>query len=370
MTLEKSTEDIAIYKKLQEFLDKMPVGFPATKSGVEIRILKHLFTPKEAEIAMNLILGYETVEVIYKRFKGTDFTLDELKKNLNKMVSKGLLNIKKENGNKLYGLALLVVGIYEYQVNQLDKTFLEDMSRYADEGFDREFFGTKISQLRIVPVEESITPEHYVPTYEEIRKIVENAKEPAAVGDCVCRKSKIVKGRPKCKTTSRLQTCMGFGNYAQMYIDQGWARQVTKAEAIKVLEKNMEEGLVFQVTNVKDPYFICSCCTCCCGMLDDLKSFPRAVTFIHSNYYAEIDKDMCMGCETCVERCPMGAIKMKNGLAKVMLRKCIGCGNCVPICPEETIQLIKKEDEHVPPDTMEELYDKILEKKMEIRSKK
>ncbi|GAH51593.1 unnamed protein product, partial [marine sediment metagenome] len=94
-------------------------------------------------------------------------------------------------------------------------------------------------QLRIVPVEESITPEHHVPTYEEIRKIVENAEEPIAVGDCVCRKGKGVRGRI-CKTTTRLETCMGFGYYAQMYIDQGWANQVSKEEAMKVLEKNME----------------------------------------------------------------------------------------------------------------------------------
>ena len=43
-----------IYRKLQEHLDKMPIGFPATESGVEIRILKHLFTPDEAELASKM----------------------------------------------------------------------------------------------------------------------------------------------------------------------------------------------------------------------------------------------------------------------------------------------------------------------------
>jgi len=43
-----------VYRKLQEHLNKMPVGFPATQSGVEIRVLKHLFTPKEAEVALHL----------------------------------------------------------------------------------------------------------------------------------------------------------------------------------------------------------------------------------------------------------------------------------------------------------------------------
>ena len=41
--LMKNVEDVDIYRKLQEHLDKYAVGFPATKSGVEIKVLKHLF---------------------------------------------------------------------------------------------------------------------------------------------------------------------------------------------------------------------------------------------------------------------------------------------------------------------------------------
>jgi len=43
-----------IYRKLQRHLDTLPIGYPATESGVEIRILKFLFTPEEAEIALNM----------------------------------------------------------------------------------------------------------------------------------------------------------------------------------------------------------------------------------------------------------------------------------------------------------------------------
>ena len=39
-----------VYKRLREFLDAMPGGFPATDSGVETKILKKLYTPEEAEI--------------------------------------------------------------------------------------------------------------------------------------------------------------------------------------------------------------------------------------------------------------------------------------------------------------------------------
>ena len=56
-----------IYVKLQKHLDNQAVGFPATRSGVEIKILKHIFTPKEAEIACCLSYKFEPLETIFDR---------------------------------------------------------------------------------------------------------------------------------------------------------------------------------------------------------------------------------------------------------------------------------------------------------------
>ena len=91
--------------------------------------------------------------------------------------------------------------------------------------------------------------------------------------------------------------------------------------------------------------------------------------FQHPNYFAEIDSYICTGCGTCIEKCQIGAIKMKNDISKVNKRRCIGCGNCVDSCPEEAIQLIKKEVVYIPPNNEDELFNKILAKKNEIRSK-
>ncbi len=41
-----------VYVRLREFLDKLPGGYPETDSGVEIRILKKLFSPEDAELTM------------------------------------------------------------------------------------------------------------------------------------------------------------------------------------------------------------------------------------------------------------------------------------------------------------------------------
>lgn len=46
-----------------------------------------------------------------------------------------------------------------------------------------------------------------------------------------------------------------------------------------------------------------------------------------------VDKDKCIGCESCVAICPVGAITMQEGKARVDKDKCILCGACISECP-------------------------------------
>lgn len=47
-------EEIGLYKKLQKPLDKLPVRFPSSKSGVELELLQYLFTPEQVKMAIKL----------------------------------------------------------------------------------------------------------------------------------------------------------------------------------------------------------------------------------------------------------------------------------------------------------------------------
>jgi ferredoxin len=367
--LIKKAEDLDVYQELQKHLDEFAVGFPATKSGVEIRLLKYLFTPDEAKLATRLSDKIESIDSIYERTKDLVASSDELKQILDAMVSKGSIHCKTIEGERHYADAHLVIGMYEYQVNRLQKEFLEDMSQYAEEGFGMELFGYGITQFRTIPVEESVTQEQYLPTYEELRKVVENVQGPITIQNCICRQAQALNEEP-CKITSRQETCMGFGDLAQMYIDEGWGRSINKEEALEILRKNEEEGLILQSQNAQLPGFICSCCGDCCGVLTGLKPFPNPAQFLSPRYKAEIDPELCIGCGTCIERCQMDAIKSRKEISKVNIKRCIGCGNCVIVCPEEAIQLVKKEGVVVPPENEEEMLEKILEAKEKIRGKK
>jgi len=52
-----------------------------------------------------------------------------------------------------------------------------------------------------------------------------------------------------------------------------------------------------------------------------------------------VDKDECIGCETCVPVCPVEAISMKDDKAKIDQTKCTQCKTCVEECPVEAIRV-------------------------------
>jgi NAD-dependent dihydropyrimidine dehydrogenase PreA subunit/DNA-binding transcriptional ArsR family regulator len=338
-----------------------------------MEILKYLFTPEEALIASNLKFSwsrdFEQLDAIYKRLKDIGMSIEEVEQHLDKMAEKGLIHFKIDDNVKYYANAQFIIGIYEFQVNKLDEEFLKKFFKYIRDNLGIEIFGTKISQFRTIPVEKSLTPEHNVPTYDELKTIIETAEEPFVATNCVCRQATKIVGH-SCKVTERMEVCMGFGPMAHMYIEQGWGREITREEALELQRKNEEDGLVLQAGNSLRPHFICSCCGCCCPVLRGTRRFPRPVQFFSANFTAEVDEELCSGCETCLSRCQRQAIKIVNDVSKVNWKKCIGCGNCVPTCPEEAIQLKKKDKEIDPYPTMDEMYDGILEKKLELKAKK
>lgn len=59
-----------------------------------------------------------------------------------------------------------------------------------------------------------------------------------------------------------------------------------------------------------------------------------------------VDEKKCIGCGACASICPVGAIKLSNGKAKIDPKKCIKCGSCASFCPVSAIDLNKKPEEN------------------------
>ena len=83
-----------VYRDLQLFLDaKSAGGFIEVKSGLDIRLLKLLFTPQEAQIATFFTLKPEPIKIIHERAKnsGMSISIEELQKVIDNMVKKACI---------------------------------------------------------------------------------------------------------------------------------------------------------------------------------------------------------------------------------------------------------------------------------------
>ncbi|MFZ2630372.1 MAG: 4Fe-4S dicluster domain-containing protein [Desulfosalsimonadaceae bacterium] len=348
-----------IFRELQRHLDTMPVGFPATRSGVEIRILKHLFAPDEARLAMALTHRPETVQTIAERVPVKSIPMQDIHPMLNHMASKGSILRKTLGGNDQYALAPFVVGMFEFQLAHMTPALYADTARYFREAFGLAYLSTAVPQMRVIPIEKSLTPEkNTIATYDRIRHIIENTNGKIGVADCICRKGKDLIGEP-CKKTDRRNLCFGFRDYFETYKREGWFREVGKDEALEILMQSEADGLVLQTTNEQEPQAVCACCGCCCGVLATLKEIPNPADFAATNFYAAVDAGQCVGCGLCEKRCHMEAIRIFDKQAEINLKRCIGCGVCVPACKPGAISLIRKKQECVPPKTTEDLYETI-----------
>jgi NAD-dependent dihydropyrimidine dehydrogenase PreA subunit len=355
-------KDDRIYSKLQQHLNQQAVGFPWTFSRAEIKILKFIFTPYEAEIASYLSYKPEPLEIVFEKVKHLVRSREELASMLDRIHINGGIGIKVKNGEKVYLNLPLVVGMYEKQIARLSQEFLDDFDKYTSgSGFGIAFLSTGLPQMRTIPVARSILPQHRVSTFDEVTALLQQADAPFAAHECMCRKKKVMEGK-SCKVTKRKETCLALGGSAQSCILGGTGKEISREEAISIIELNQKEGLVLQPSNTQKAEWICSCCGCCCGVLSMHSKLPKPLDFWASNFQAMVDTNKCEGCGACAKRCQVGAVKVeaKKQPAVVNLSLCIGCGLCASICPKGAISLFKKPTEVMPPETVEDLYDIIM----------
>ena len=353
-----------IYRRLQRHLDRQAVGFPATRSGADLRLLGKLFTPEEARLALHLSGQPSSTPQVIDR-AAPEFSKEQTGKLLTDMLMKGSIGWKRKDGEDTWLLMPLVVGMYEGQDGKPSRDFLVAAGAYMKTlDYGKSFLAVKPSQMRTIPVHKSIPVDHAVATYDEIRAMVRDAEGPFVVLNCICREGAALRRKP-CKQTSRKETCLGFGHVAAMVLRRGQGREITRDEVLTILQQNQDDGLVVQPSNTQKPSFVCSCCGCCCGMLSFQKFLPHPIDFWTSNYFAQVTADACTGCGQCVDRCQVKAITMDgpNGTAHINLSRCIGCGLCVTTCPSEALRLTKKETEAAPPKDDEALYDAIMTNK-------
>jgi Pyruvate/2-oxoacid:ferredoxin oxidoreductase delta subunit/predicted transcriptional regulator len=305
-----------IYRQLQKQLDQYSMGFPATQSGIELKILKYLFSESDAMMFTALTPMLENAEAVASRLNRP---AAEVAAQLDNMAERGLLFRLKKKTDSRYGAIPFVHGLFEFQVKNLKSDFARMAKHYFDDAVE-----------------------------------IMRSKPFIVVTDCICRKTAALIdhdcGKP-------MEACFMFGSMGQYYLDRKMGREISLDEAIDILTKCREAGLVTQPATAQNPAGMCNCCGDCCGVLRALNKHPRPSEMVFSNHFAMVETNECTGCETCLERCQMNALRMNDdGLAVVDMDRCIGCGLCVTTCPTQALKLVSKSDSEIriPPASMVE----------------
>ena len=326
------------YRQLARRLDTIPNGYPATDSGVEIRLLARLFTPEQAKLAAVMRLSPETAAAIGER---AGIEPREARLTLKSMTRDGLIGVQRGERKMVFHLIPFVVGIYENQIERIDEELANLVERYWVESRGGSAVIGQPAIHRVIPVEEAIPFRLEVFPYERASDILEGARS-WGVLNCICRTQKRLIGEG---CDHQVENCLVFAPVAGAFEHSESPRAITKDEALHILRESADAGLVHSTGNYREGRtYICNCCTCCCGILRGVVEFGVPTAIAHSEFRAVVDEDLCTACGQCAERCPFNAIAVDDEIAAIDVIRCVGCGQCTLVCPTGAISLANRPD--------------------------
>ena len=300
-------------------------------------MLKKIFSAEEASIANQLCGEMESIDVIAERI---GLPAKEALIKLMEIAKRGIIWFSKKEGKPHFRLAPFIVGIYEAHLENMDHEFAHLFEEYMADGGAAGLMKPQPALHRVVPAQAAAKSEWILP-YDDVRKIIMSSKS-FRVRDCICRVQQDFTDQRKCDFS--LKMCLNFSPIERPPSPNA----ISQEEALAILDKAEEIGLVHTVSNIaKDIFYVCNCCGCCCGILRGITDWGIERSVAYANYYAVIDPDECTGCGTCIERCQVHAISEKNGVSVVKQEQCIGCGLCVTGCPNEVAKLQRKPDSEI-----------------------
>jgi Pyruvate/2-oxoacid:ferredoxin oxidoreductase delta subunit len=325
-----------VYEKLRRKIDRHPMRAPSHPAIIEI--LKELFTPEEAKLALSINFKGEDAAEIAARAgvpEGGAATL------LESMANKAVIYCVKSKTKSRYVLMPPMPGFYEFPLMSGEETprnlkLAKLWEEYFNGALGEAMHNTIVAMSRIVPVHKKLSAGAKIFHHEEAAQILKNAKK-LALAQCQCR----FVAR---KCDAPLDVCILMDGWAEFLTDRGLARPADLETALDALDRAEEAGLVHMTANTVTPgAYMCNCCPCCCFMLRGITELGQKSLAV-SDFISSIDKDACTGCEECVGRCPFDAVQMdEQQIAEVDVEKCFGCGQCATICPANAVEMVKRE---------------------------
>jgi Pyruvate/2-oxoacid:ferredoxin oxidoreductase delta subunit len=348
--------------------------FPFPVNETALTILRRAVGDVGAELDLIAAFDKKASQTLAELMDSSGLPEETVAKLTDSLARKGLLFHQPNTGGTMVYrlLPLMMVGLMEYtfmgplQWNDREKELavlfqrlMDDVRDQVQKNYDAfvpvfnmsppvdRTVPARITEdgkaIRVIPVNKKLegTGEVVLPS-QSIDEIIEKFDE-IAVGHCFCRQRRALLGEP-CPTDAPLENCFTFGKSARHNASQGFARMISKKEALRIMREAETAGLVHKAfhpnSKVDRPETsICNCCKECCDTLRTWREGGSPLVNATS-YLSRIDRKICTGCGTCVDRCPTEAIRLDDdGKAVRDAAACFGCGVCARFCPEEAIAL-------------------------------
>ncbi len=330
--------DTSLYHQLSEAIG---VG----DSKIIPEIFKMLANENEAKVLL-AAAPPATVEEISEK---TGIPGDEIEKMIDPLFKKGLIFMSKKAGPTRYYRVRQLLQFHDATIlaPEMPPEFFELWRKYHRTEFKEHHKRIESvlpkSAVRVIPVNIALKPDARIVAFDDVKQIVEEANN-LAVTKCTCRVVDGSCGKP-------VEVCIQVNRAADYALQRGTGRKLTKEETIDLLKMCEEEGLVHTTGNSRTiGHVICNCCSDCCINWPGPRTSPVNFT-APSRFVAVVDPDLCISCETCLDRCYFDAITMdgENGTALVNEENCMGCGLCAVTCPSEAMNLKEARSEDFVP---------------------
>ena len=266
------------------------------------------------------------------------------------MARKGLIYAGRHERKLGFSLMPVAVVIYEMQLPRMDVELASLFEAYYLESQGGVMVRHNPPLNRVIPVGEAVTFDMEVYSHESAASLLDQAKS-WGVQECLCRLQQHLVGKG-CEHSTH--NCITFAPVEHAFDHSEVTRPITREEALQILREAEEEGLVHTTGNYRTGhFFICNCCTCCCGILRGVAQFAIPTAIAHSDFLARVDAESCTACSACVERCSFQALSVGD-ICVVDEKRCLGCGLCISACPADALALVRRADPCPPPADMEE----------------
>jgi Pyruvate/2-oxoacid:ferredoxin oxidoreductase delta subunit len=334
-------------------------------SGLDIQefyaLVEALFTPEEARVNNALPVTLVTAGEVAAKLEGDEKEVETL---LEAMADKGLCRTTLQEGVRYFKGEPLMPGILEFQflsgkATEREKNIARLIEAYkkAYEAFQGPI-KLNFPRNRVITVDRAVAAGNTIHTYDQVATYI-NQGRPMAAGVCYCRHLALLLDEDIHDLP--VDVCMWFGELADFAVERLNARPLTRDEAMALLVRCEEAGLIHMSRNItEDIEFLCNCDRWHCRAMKIILNQSRPGFFFNSGFQPRFNPDRCTTCETCLDRCPASALVMgENGIPVVDLDRCFGCAVCATGCPSEAIQMEAKPMFPEPPRDLKEFWAKV-----------